>query len=241
MAKPRRTPSRPPAATKKSKAASPPRKKPGGRHQPEAASREPRPKPRQDSQPERRAQAPERRSTYADAIAAYERGLEAIQRHEYRQAAVLLQSVLHQYPEEKELHERVRLYLQVCERHLQPVDRTPRTSAERVYGATLAVNAGAYDQAVELATAALAGDEALDAAEYILSVALALRGDTPESLAHLRRAIELNPDNREIARRDPDLDALRRLDEARGLLDTPSSGLRRDRRSALGRSRGLSR
>src|SRR5574342_1351459 len=55
--------------------------------------------------------APQRRSTYFDAVALYERGLEALQRHDYRQATDLLQSVLRQYPDEKELHERVRLYL----------------------------------------------------------------------------------------------------------------------------------
>ena len=53
--------------------------------------------------------APQRRSTYFEAVAVYERGLEALQRHAYSDAASLLESVLRQYPEEKELHERVRL------------------------------------------------------------------------------------------------------------------------------------
>src|SRR5262245_41499604 len=54
---------------------------------------------------------PPRRSTYFEAVALYERGLEAIQRHDYRSAIDQLESVLRLYPEEKELHERVRLYL----------------------------------------------------------------------------------------------------------------------------------
>src|SRR5262245_36262606 len=52
---------------------------------------------------------PQRRSTYFEAVALYERGVEALQRHDYRQASAILESVLRQYPEEKELHERVRL------------------------------------------------------------------------------------------------------------------------------------
>src|SRR5438093_8734010 len=54
--------------------------------------------------------APQRRSTYFEAVALYERGVEMLQRHEYQHAAETFESVLRQYPEEKELHERVRLY-----------------------------------------------------------------------------------------------------------------------------------
>ena len=55
-------------------------------------------------------------STYVEAVALYERGLEALQRHAFRRRADLFESVLRQYPEEKELHERVRLYLNICQR-----------------------------------------------------------------------------------------------------------------------------
>src|SRR5262245_26372769 len=56
-----------------------------------------------------------RRSTYIEAVALYERGLEALQRHDYQDATDRFESVLRQYPEEKELHERVRLYLNICQ------------------------------------------------------------------------------------------------------------------------------
>src|SRR5207245_2018335 len=59
----------------------------------------------------------ERRSTYVDAVALYEQGLELLQRHDYGAAADRLESVLRLYPDEKELHERVRLYLNVCRKH----------------------------------------------------------------------------------------------------------------------------
>src|SRR5439155_9449596 len=51
------------------------------------------------------------RPTYVEAVALYEKGLDALQRHDYNHALERLQSVLRLYPEEKELHERVRLYL----------------------------------------------------------------------------------------------------------------------------------
>ena len=64
--------------------------------------------------------SPPRRSTYFEAVAIYERGLEALQRHDYQTAVGLLESVLRQYPEEKELHERVKLYLNICQRQATP-------------------------------------------------------------------------------------------------------------------------
>ena len=66
------------------------------------------------------AAGPARRTTYVEAVALYERGLEALQRHAYPQATHLLESVLRQYPEERELHERVRLYLNICQKHATP-------------------------------------------------------------------------------------------------------------------------
>src|SRR5438128_7736876 len=85
-------------------------------------------------------QQPQRRSTYFEAVALYERGLETLQRHAYQEAAELFESVLRQYPEEKELHERVRLYLNICQRQATPRQATPQTVDERLYAATLAIN-----------------------------------------------------------------------------------------------------
>ena len=48
-------------------------------------------------------------------------------------ALELFQSVLRQYPEEKELHERVRLYLNICERQATPREAAPQTIEERLY------------------------------------------------------------------------------------------------------------
>ena len=94
------------------------------------------------------APEPQRRSTYVEAVALYEQGLEALQRHAYQQAADLLESVLRQYPEERELHERVRLYLNICKRQATQREAAPQTIDERLYAATLSINGGQYDQAI---------------------------------------------------------------------------------------------
>jgi tetratricopeptide (TPR) repeat protein len=174
-------------------------------------------------------QPPQRRTTYLEAVALYERGLETLQRHEFSAAAALFESVLRQYPEEKELHERVRLYLNICQRQATPKEASPRTQEERLYAATLAINGGRYDQA--LANLRLVRDEDPDNdhALYMLAVAHAQRGEPAEAIAHLERAIALNPENRALAKSDPDLEPLRGDEAFRTALDTPAAS-RGDRR-----------
>jgi hypothetical protein len=70
----------------------------------------------------------------------------------------------------------------------------------------------------------------------MLASVLALRGRNDEALPHLLRAISLNPDNRALARHDPDLEALRQYDSVRAALDaTPP--VKSERRKAPARRR----
>ena len=175
---------------------------------------------------------PARRSTYFEAVAVYERGLEALQRHDYRRADDLLESVLRQFPEEKELHERVRLYLKICRRQATPREQAPQTIDERLYAATLAINGGRYDQAIVHLRLVRDEDPDNDHAIYMLAVAHAQRDEHAEAVAHLERAINLNPENRALARHDPDLEPLRNDEAFRAALDSPPAA-RGDRRKPL--------
>jgi tetratricopeptide (TPR) repeat protein len=177
---------------------------------------------------------PQRRSTYFEAVAVYERGLEALQRHDYSLAAQLLESVILQFPEEKELLERVRLYLNVCRRQVTPRETAPQTLEERLYAATLAINGGQYDQAIAHLRLVRDEDPDNDHALYMLAVAHAQRDEHAEAVAHLERAIALNPENRALARTDPDLEPLRDDEAFRAALEAPSSSVRPlDRRRPL--------
>jgi tetratricopeptide (TPR) repeat protein len=169
---------------------------------------------------------PQRRTTYFEAVALYERGLEALQRHAYREAADRFESVLRQYPDEKELHERVRLYLNICQRQAAPRETSPQTVSERLYAATLAINGGQYDQAIAHLRLVRDEDPDNDHALYMLAVAHAQRDELAEAVAHLERAIALNPENRGLARTDPDLEPLHEDEAFRAALEAPPSAHR---------------
>ena len=168
------------------------RQKPAARRprQPEAGGQAAPPRPRAEAvaKPPRPAPPP-RRSTYADAVLLYERGLQALQAKRYRDAADTLKRVIAEFPEEIELHERAQLYIRVCERQLAPLDATPKTPEEQVYAATLAINTGAARSGGRAADRrAPAADADNDAAEYMLGVALAAKGDQHGALHRTWRA-----------------------------------------------------
>src|SRR5215831_15490492 len=173
--------------------------------------------------------APARRSTYFEAVALYERGLEQLQQHDYAGAADRFETVLKQFPEEKELHERVKLYLNICRRQVASVEATPQTVEERLYASTIALNGGRYDEAISHLRLVRDEDPDNDHALYMLAVAHAQRGELAEAVAHVERAMAINPENRALARTDPDLDPLREDDTFRTALEAPSTA-RIDRR-----------
>lgn len=189
-----------------------------------------------NAQPEQRSASPAqttppapapRKPAYYEAIALYESGVRGLQRHDYEAAAGAFRSVLERYPEERELHERARLYLRVCERETARRPAGPQTPQERVYAATVALNAGDHAGALDHLRRALDESPENDHAHYMMSVALSSRGQVEDALEHLRQAISLNPENRALARQDPDLESLRDHESFRDVLDTPAASRRR--------------
>lgn len=174
------------------------------------------------------------RAGHVEAVGLYEEGMALLQAHEFARASAILRSVLTRYPEERELHERVRLYLNVCDRHMTPRAASPSTPEERVFAATLAVNAGNYDEALDHLRTASAEAPEHDHALYMLASVLALRDEVEKAVPILLRAIELNPDNRTLARHDPDLEVLREFDTVRAALEAVSPN-KTDRRKPLRR------
>ncbi len=161
----------------------------------------------------------------------YESGVRALQRHDYQGAATQFRAIIERYPEERELQERSHLYLRVCERETARRPATPQTPQERDYAATVALNAGDTAAALDHLRRALADSPDSDHAHYIMSVALASKGDAGQALVHLRQAISLNPENRSLARQDPDLEPVRGIDGFRDLVDAlPGSARSRARK-----------
>ncbi len=154
----------------------------------------------------------ERQARSARALRVYAAGVTAVQKRKFSIAAKALNEIIDDYPEERELLERAKLYLAVCDRELKPVVSEPTSLDERIYAATVSLNAGAIKTAIEHLNA-VASEKPTDAnVHYMLAVAHALSGDTGTSVTHLETAITLNPDNRLLARQEPDFENIRETD-----------------------------
>jgi len=173
---------------------------------------------------------PPRKPGFYEAVAIYERGVQGLQRHDFAGAAELFRTVIERYPEERELLERARLYLRVCERETARHTPPPETPAEQIIAATVALNAGDHASALHQLQRAITADPENYHAHYIMSVALSMRGRRDEAVEHLQRAVELNPDNRSQAMQDPDLENIRDLDGFRAIVEAPPAQNRRRQR-----------
>lgn len=169
-----------------------------------------------------------RKPGFYEAVAIYERGVQALQRHDYATGAELFRSVIDKYPEERELVERARVFVRVSEREMARQEPPPENTArDSVYAATVALNAGDHAGALSHLQNAISVDDEDDHAHYIMAAALSLRGRSEEAIRHLQRAIALNPANRSQARQDPDLDSIRQLPGFRMALETPPAQRRK--------------
>ena len=162
-----------------------------------------------------------RRQIHQKALNVYERALDALQRGRFSTATSLFHRVIKEFPEERELHERCRRYIEACDRVATPAAR-PETLEERLYAATIALNAGAWQEALAHLEVAETQDPDSDHVQYMLAVAQAAVGQTSTAISHLHRAIELNPDNRFLARHESSFETLQENRSFQQALDARS-------------------
>jgi len=173
----------------------------------------------------------------AEAIASFQRGMESLQRKDYRAASMSFRDLLERFSSERALLDRARVYLDLCERELQRRPPNPTTIEERLTAATAALNNDDDRRAESLAKSVLADQPDQDLAIYLLAAVEARRESIDAALELLTRAISLSPEAGQQARYDPDFDSLhdselfwKLTDKKLAPTGTVSSGARKIRR-----------
>jgi hypothetical protein len=157
----------------------------------------------------------------ADAVKAFERGMAELQRHNYSGAKSTFQGLLDNFPSEGFLTDRARVYLQLSDRELQRRPASSGSVEERLTAATAALNNNDDAEAGRLAESAFKDDRSQDLAVYLMAIVAARQGRTDDALAHIKTAIEINPESRVQARQDEEFDILLELDEFHTLTEAP--------------------
>ena len=148
----------------------------------------------------------------AEALLAFQRAMEAMQRHAFADAIRAFQVVLMGFPGERALVERSTVYLALCERELNRKPAAPKTIEERLTAATAALNNGDDPAAEELARSVLGDDPRHDLALYLLAAVHARRDDRDEAISLLGKVLAITPEASAQARADADFDSLHEIE-----------------------------
>jgi tetratricopeptide (TPR) repeat protein len=155
----------------------------------------------------------------AEAVSLFQRGMEAMQRHAYQDAARAFQCILMGFAGERALSERAKVYLALCERETNRRPVNPKTIEERLTAATAALNNEQDAEAEELARSVLGDDPKHDLALYLLAAIHARRGDNVEALTLLAKVLALSPEAAAQARADEDFADLHDMDDFRAMTE----------------------
>ena len=135
-------------------------------------------------------------------LAAFEAAMKHFHARQLTEARALFQQAA--AGAESDIAQRAQLHIAMCDRRIQPTAVSFGTAEEYyTYGVAL-INARNADEARTHLEKALAIAPGSDHIHYALALAQALTGDFANAQENLRRAIELEPRNRLIARQDAD-------------------------------------
>jgi tetratricopeptide (TPR) repeat protein len=147
------------------------------------------------------------KSTFA-ALSLLEKGIRLIYQKEIKKARAELESLIEAHTREHEILVRARTYLQICDRE-ERAHRRPPVTNDQIYAlGVMDHNRGRYDSAIANFRQCIDKNPRADYLYYSLAASMALKGEAAGAMDNLRKAIELNEDNRVYAKNDSDFASL---------------------------------
>lgn len=142
-------------------------------------------------------------------IKQYEAAVRLLYSHEYEKAKVAFERVIASFADDKEVVERSKIHLRLCEQKIARKPAAPRTLDEHYNLAVALMNEGRYEEAVDHLNKALKSNPKCDYVIYALAITQCRTGNFERALASLQTAIGLKAENRFLAQRDSDFEVLK--------------------------------
>lgn len=177
------------------------------------------------SPPPKAKSAPLRTADHEKALRDYEDALKAFGRKDYSKAVSMFEAVIRDYPTEREIADRCRIYQGVARARGGPGTARPRDAEGHYYQGVIASNEGNLDEAAEHFERAVKMSPEMDKAWYAAAVVCAQRKDRAGALANLQRAVSISTKaNRVAALNEPEFEWLREDAEFMAVLGKPPGG-----------------
>ena len=140
--------------------------------------------------------------TTSDQTRLFEKAVSLFHAHEFSKAIMLFEQVA-QGPG-REMAHASRLHIRMCEHRLAKSGPELSSPEDRYNYAIALINRRELELAEQQLKQALQQTDEADHLHYAMALCRGLNGDLQGAYAHLKRAIELQPRNRLMARNDPD-------------------------------------
>ena len=169
-------------------------------------------------EPPRRKVMPVRPPAVEKAVEEFTQAIRLFQKRDLGRARDAFKAILDAYPLEKEMGDRARTYLQICDRQLSPAGPRLKDADDYYHQGIVHLNEHDFDDALRMFEKALASDPASEKARYAQAATHALSGRRDDCIESLVKAIEASHVNRVRAANDPDFDGVRDDPEFRRLV-----------------------
>jgi tetratricopeptide (TPR) repeat protein len=145
----------------------------------------------------------------AASLKQYEAAVRLLYSHEYEKAKIAFDKVIAAFGDDKEVAERSKIHLRLCEQKIARKPAAPRTPDEHYDLAIALMNEGKYEETLDHLNKALKSNPKCDYVIYALAITHCRTGNFDRALANLQTAIGLKPENRFLAQRDSDFEVLK--------------------------------
>ncbi len=149
------------------------------------------------------------KSEYAKALAAYAAALKIFHSGKFDTAAELLSKFTETYPNEKELIDRVNIYLNISREHTAPPPAALKTFADLYQHGIDLMFQEKYSDAIDALNKAHAKAPKNGKVLYMLADASCLKGDSKSCLDYLEKAVELDPQIAILAQNEVDFNSIK--------------------------------
>lgn len=138
----------------------------------------------------------------------YESAVKLLYAQEFEKAKAAFEKLIQAYSDDREVSERAKIHLKLCELKIAKKPPTPRTVEDHYNLAVALMNSGKYEESIEHLNKALRHSPDCDYVLYALAATNCLTGNLDGALNNLKAAISLKPENRFLAQHDSDFEPL---------------------------------